>query len=86
MKSQKIHKWFKQRIANSLPENCSWCDKEDSSRWTPLLLCENDFIDNHKHFILCKECYEYYDKAEANYRFWIERQLSDGGFCTCSGV
>jgi|3_EtaG_2_1085321.scaffolds.fasta_scaffold50468_3 hypothetical protein len=86
MKSQKIHRWLSQRIAKNLPKNCSWCERSDSERWVPLLLCDNNFIHNRKHFILCGDCYSYYDRAEADYRFWIERNMKSSSACLCGGI
>ena len=86
MKSNKIHVWLKKEIANNLPSNCSWCDTEDSEKWVPLLLCESNAVQSNKNYILCGRCYDYYDKADSNYRFWIERNLNTGGSCSCGGV
>jgi hypothetical protein len=86
MKSKKVHVWLKQKIASSLPSNCSWCDTDDSEKWVPLLLCDSSSIHNNTHYILCGNCYDYYDKCESNYRFWIEKNLKTGGSCSCGGV
>ena len=52
MKSKKVHVWLKQKIASSLPSNCSWCDTDDSEKWVPLLLCDSSSIHNNTHYIL----------------------------------
>jgi hypothetical protein len=86
MKPQQIHRWLNKKIAKTLPNSCSFCEKSDSHKWVPLLLCESNAIQTNKNYILCGDCYEYYDNCESNYRFWIERNLKPGGSCQCGGT